>query len=125
MHPSTSSGSEAQQADLQLIELGAELVEVVEMRRYFCSLIMQYGVYQCRRQHGAAVQGPFALKLRPDEMRHLTDELLRTCHHLFEQEISLGKDVFFLAGKATVMPCGNANPNGFYHNKGKNDQKNN
>ena len=40
MHPSTSSESEAQQADFQLIELGAELVEVVEMRRYLCSLIM-------------------------------------------------------------------------------------
>ena len=40
MHPSKGSGSEAQQADLQLIELGAESVEVVEMRRYFCSLIM-------------------------------------------------------------------------------------
>ena len=31
---STSSGSEAQQAVFQLIELGTELVEVVEMSRF-------------------------------------------------------------------------------------------
>ena len=50
MHPSTSSESEAQQADFQLIELGAELVEVVEMSRIKIIFLTNYLLWQNKIQ---------------------------------------------------------------------------